>query len=58
MVEFENPAAFFLLFLVPLLAFLRYVRVFRPLSVRAVLGDWQGDYFEWKGMTFTFLFRL
>ncbi len=58
MVEFENPAAFFLLFLVPLLAFLRYVRVFRPLSFRAVLGDWQGDYFEWKGMTFTFLFRL
>ncbi len=58
MVEFENPAAFFLLLLIPLLFFLRYVRVFKALSFQAVLGDWQGDYFEWKGTTFSFLFRL
>ena len=58
MVEFKNPTAFFCLLLLPLLFFLRHVRVFMRLSYLAVLGDWQGDSFEWKGTAFTFLFRL
>ncbi|MBQ9539687.1 MAG: VWA domain-containing protein, partial [Treponema sp.] len=58
MVEFKNPTAFFLLLLLPLLFFLRYVRVFKRLSFLAVLGDWQGDAFEWKGTVFSLLFRF
>ncbi len=58
MVEFENPAAFFLFLLIPLFFFLRYVRIIAPPSFQAVLGDWQGDCFEWKGTSFTFLFRF
>lgn len=54
MVEFENPAAFFLLLLIPVLFFLRYVQIFQRVSFRAVLGDWGGDYFEWKGVMFNF----
>ena len=58
MVEFENPTAFFLLLLLPLLLFLRYVKVFRGLAFLAVLGDWQGGYFEWRGTLYTLFFRF
>ena len=47
--EFENPAAFFLLLVVPLYFFLRYVKVFRPITFPLTLGDWHGKPFYWDG---------
>lgn len=58
MVEFENPAAFFLLLLVPVLYFLRYVKVFSGIEFPLVLCDWQGETFRWKKMTRSFCYLL
>ncbi len=58
MVQFKNPAAFLLLLLPPLLLFLRHVRVFKKIAFLAVLGDWQGEYFGWKGTGFMLLSRF
>ena len=49
MLEFQNPAAFFLLFLVPLLFLLRYLKIFRQVTFTAVLADWNGKAFVWNG---------
>lgn len=54
MIEFENPAAFFLLLLVPLYYFLRYIRVFRPITFPLTLGDWHGKPFNWNGSAHKF----
>lgn len=49
MPNFENPAAFFLLILIPVLFILRYLKIFNRITFPAVLADWQGRNFEWKG---------
>ena len=49
MPDFENPAAFFLFLLIPLLYFLRHIKVFNQISFTAVLSDWEGRSFSWKG---------
>ena len=58
MTDFENPAAFFLLLLIPALALLRQLKIFNRISFPAVLADWQGHTFEWKGRTQKFLSAL
>ena len=48
MMEFENPGAFFLLLLIPIFFFLRYVRIFSPITFPITLGDWHGKSFNWN----------
>ena len=48
MVEFENPWAFSFLLLIPVLYFLRYLKLFKGVTFPLVLGDWNGEYFEWQ----------
>ena len=55
MPEFENPAAFLLLLTIPLLLLLRHLHIFNRISFPAVLSDWQGHPFEWKGKVQKFL---
>ena len=55
MPTFENPAAFFLLLLIPALYVLRYLKIFNRITFPAVLADWEGHHFEWKGRTLKFL---
>ncbi|MBQ1833429.1 MAG: VWA domain-containing protein [Treponema sp.] len=54
MMEFENPAAFFWLLVVPLYFFLRYIKVFRPITFPLTLGDWHGKPFNWNGSAHKF----
>ena len=49
MLEFQNPAAFFLFLLIPLLYLLRYLKIFRQITFVAVLSDWNGKAFVWSG---------
>ena len=49
MPHFQNPAAFLLLLLSPLLIILRKLRIFHRLTFPAVLSDFQGNHFVWKG---------
>ena len=49
MFEFQNPAAFLLLLLIPLLFLLRFLKIFKPLTFSAVLADWNGKAFSWNG---------
>ena len=58
MPDFENPAAFLLLLLIPLLFILRKFKIFKQLSFTVVLSDWQGHSFEWKGKSQKFLSAL
>ncbi|MBP5519925.1 MAG: VWA domain-containing protein [Treponema sp.] len=58
MPSFENPAAFFLLLLIPLLYLLRKINFFNQISFPAVLSDWEGRSFEWKGKPQKFLSAL
>ena len=58
MPDFENPAAFLLLLFIPILFLLRKLKIFRQLSFDAVLSDWQGHSFEWKGKSQNFLSLL
>ncbi|BDC92585.1 VWA domain-containing protein [Treponema bryantii] len=55
MTNFENPAAFFLLLLIPALFILRHFKIFNRISFPAVLADWEGHHFEWKGHPQKFL---
>ena len=55
MPNFENPAAFFLLILIPTLLVLRHLKIFNRISFPAVLADWEGNHFVWKGKTQKFL---
>lgn len=48
MVEFENPAAFFLLLLVPIFYFLKYIKIFTGITFPITLGDWNGEYFSFR----------
>lgn len=61
MIEFENPAAFFLLLLIPSLYFLRYLKLFSCITFPLTLGDWEGECFEWNkdsNLFFKFLVHL
>lgn len=58
MPAFENPAAFFLVLLIPLLFILRSAKIFNQISFPAVLSDWEGYSFEWKGKPQKFLSLL
>ena len=49
MPDFRNPAAFFLLLLVPFLFILRACGLFTRMAFPATLSDWGGKTFEWKG---------
>ena len=55
MPNFENPSAFFLLLLIPALYILRYLKIFNRITFPAVLADWDGHRFEWKGRPQKFL---
>lgn len=48
MPEFQNPAAFLLLFLIPLLFVLRSLGIFTRISFPLTLADWNGKTFEWN----------
>lgn len=58
MFSFQNPAAFLLLLLIPLLYILRYLKVFKQITFTAVLSDWDGKSFVWKGKFRKFLSLL
>lgn len=49
MFEFQNPAAFFLLLLLPLLYLLRHFKIFTQMTFQAVLADWNGRAFVCHG---------
>lgn len=55
MIDFENPAAFFFLLMIPALYFLRYLKIFGPISLPMILSDWKGSSFEWKHRSRNFL---
>ena len=47
MPDFHNPAAFLLLFIIPLLYILRKAGVFTRLTLFSTISDWGGKTFEW-----------
>ena len=49
MPSFQNPAAFLLLLLIPLLYLLRKLKIFTKITFPAVLADWNGKAFKWNG---------
>lgn len=55
MPDFQNPAAFFLILLIPLLHILRRLKIFKQITFSAVLADWNGHKFEWQGKSQKFL---
>lgn len=48
MLNFQNPAAFLLLLLIPLLFLLRKLKIFAEITIPAVLSDWNGEKFKWN----------
>ncbi len=48
MPDFQNPVAFLLLLLIPVLFVLRYIGFFSRMSFVAVISDWAGKTFEWN----------
>lgn len=48
MLNFQNPAAFLLLLLIPLLFILRKLKIFAEITIPAVLADWNGRKFKWN----------
>lgn len=48
MPDFQNPAAFLLLLLIPVLYLLRYVGFFSRMSFLITLSDWNGKSFPWE----------
>lgn len=55
MFDFENPAAFFLLLLIPILYFLRWAKVFGHISFPIILSNWNGDDYKWNKPLRSFL---
>jgi len=55
MISFDNPAAFFLILLIPLRYVLEHFGVFRKASLPLTMGDWQGKNFVFKGKIRSFL---
>ena len=58
MFSFQNPAAFLVLLLIPLLYILRHLKFFKRNTFKVVLSDWEGKAFEWKGKFRKFLSYL
>ena len=58
MPSFQNPAAFLLFLLIPLLFLLRKLKVFTKITFPAVLSDWNGRVFKWNGKGRKFLFII
>lgn len=48
MISFENPAAFFTLLLIPVLFFLRALKIFTPITIPLTISDWKGSKFNWN----------
>ena len=55
MPDFQNPAAFLLLLTIPLIYILRKLKIFKRITFPAVLADWEGKHFTWKGRSQKFL---
>lgn len=55
MIQFENPFAFLLLFLIPFLYVLRWLGLFSRISFPLNLCDWNGECFEWHKKSRVFL---
>lgn len=49
MPSFQNPAAFLFLLVFPALLILRKLKFFSKIEFPAILGDWEGRLFSWKG---------
>ncbi|MBQ0040352.1 MAG: VWA domain-containing protein [Treponema sp.] len=49
MVEFENPGAFLLLLLIPILYILRHIGILSRITFPLNLSDWNGENFSWNG---------
>lgn len=49
MFSFQNPAGLLLVLLIPLFFILRKFKILNQTVIYAVLGDWEGKYFEWHG---------
>lgn len=48
MIDFENPVVFLLLLMIPLLYFLRKIKIFTGLSFPLTLSNWNGADFEYR----------
>ena len=48
MPSFQNPEAFLLLILIPLVFILRKAGIFSRISFFLTLGDWNGEFFKWN----------
>lgn len=49
MVEFENPGAFLLLLLIPILYILRHIGILSRITFALNMSDWNGANFSWDG---------
>ena len=49
MVEFENPGAFILLLLIPILYILRHIKILSRITFALNMSDWHGNNFYWDG---------
>lgn len=58
MPDFQNPLAFLLLLIIPLLYILRKLKIFSRISFPVVLSDWGGESFEWNGKVQIILSRI
>lgn len=58
MPSFQNPIAFLILLLIPLLFILRKIKLFSKIEFPAVLSDWEGRAFKWKGIVINSLLRI
>ena len=58
MPDFQNPLAFLLLLIIPLLYILRKLKIFSRISFPVVLSDWGGESFEWNGKAQIILSRI
>ena len=55
MIDFENPAAFFLLLLIPMYYFLKHMKLFTKISFPLTLSDWNGLSFSWNKRFYKFI---
>ncbi|MCK9169621.1 MAG: VWA domain-containing protein [Treponema sp.] len=58
MPDFQNPAAFLLLLLIPALYVLRSLGLFTRISFPVTLADWNGSVFEWKNGMRSFISHI
>lgn len=49
MISFQNIYALFLILLIPAFFILRKIGIFKKITFKAVLADWNGGSFVWKG---------